>query len=1165
LICLSKYRAVLLLLTAAAVAACNHKKTLFEMVPPSYSGIDFMNRVEENDTVNVLEYMNVYTGAGVAAGDVNNDGLTDLYFSSNRNGGRLYLNKGNLRFEDATKKAGFINNRWETGVAMGDMNQDGWLDIYVNVAGTEALGNLANMLYINNRDGTFTESAAKYGLADTRLTMNSSFVDYDRDGDLDVFLITNPADERVTGINHITDRQVNGESKGTDILYRNNGDGTYTDVSAEAGILVEGYSLGAAISDLNSDGWPDIFVSNDFLTNDIVYINNRDGTFTDRIDEMLKHSSFASMGNDVADFNNDCLPDLYVLDMLPEDNFRRKMIMPATGYDRFQLSLQKGYHPQYSRNTLQLNNGDGSFSEIAFLAGVSSTDWSWSALWGDYDNDGDKDMMVTNGFYRDLGSLDYIHYQAKLNNPMGSREARKQKKLEAIKKLKNIPLQNYLFDNNGQLGFDNRSDDWGFSEKGFSNGACYADLDNDGDLELVTNDFNGVAKLYRNNANELTGNSYLKIKLKGKPANLQGIGAKAWLYTGEEVQYLELYPQRGFESSVEPVLHFGTGKLATADSLVIVWPDQKRQVMRGVKLNQTVHIEYPVAAQTASSLSDMEKSHDVNFERVVENTGLEYTHRENEYTDFKLQPLLPAMHSRNGPGVAVGDVDGDHLEDVYIGAPFGSKGRFFFQKKNEKFVAKDLEQSEKYEDMGVLLFDADGDSDLDLYVVSGGSENMDGSSAQQDRLYLNDGSGDFSLSADAVPDTKSSGSCVVACDYDKDGDLDLFVGGRVVPGSYPQSPRSYLLQNNGGRFSDVSASGLPSNGHMGMVSSALWTDYDNDEWPDLLVVGEFMPLIIIPNVRGKLMSEKTIEVPGSSGWWNSIGAGDFDEDGDIDYVCGNIGLNTRFRASADKPVCIYAKDFDKNGRIDPVLCYYIGDKNYVYATRDEMIRQINGMRGRFGTYQSYASATFEQSFLQEEIRGAQIYKMECAESSIFENKGGGRFERRSLPLQAQFAPIFGILTGDYNEDGYLDMLLAGNSYATEVSTGRYDALTGLMLAGNGKGQFEVKTARQTGWRAARDVKGLSELVNVKGENLVLAAGNNDSLEVYRRKIKTPKVVEVNMKDAFAIVKKKNGMSYRQEFYWGNNYLSQSSRNMVLSNSVDSVILFDANNNKRNHR
>lgn len=1152
---------ILLFFIAAGLVSCSSKKTLFESLSSSQTGIEFINNVEENDKYNVLDYMNIYTGAGVAAGDVNNDGLVDLYFSGNENSGKLYINKGNFKFEDITAKAGVTTNRWCTGVSMVDINQDGWLDIYVNVAGSPKFGNTANLLYINNKNGTFTEEAAKYGIADTRLTMNASFFDYDKDGDLDLFLITNPADERVSNVNNVIEIQQNGESPGTDILYRNNGNQTFTDVSKEAGILKDGYSLGAAISDVNNDGWPDIYVSNDFLTNDILYINNGNGTFSDKARECLKHTSFASMGTDVADFNNDGLPDIYTLDMLPEDNYRKKMIIPAAGYDKFQLLLQKGYEPQYTRNALQLNNGDGTFSDIAFLSHVSSTDWSWATLFADYDNDGDKDLMVTNGFYRDLGDQDYIHYQAKFNNPMGTQSAKRAEKLKAVKALANIPLQNYLFENNNDLTFTKRSADWGFIEPGFSNGACYADLDNDGDLELIINEFNSKAKIFKNNADELLKNNYVTIKLKGQKPNVQALGAKVFVFTKGQMQMQELNPYRGYESTMETDLHFGLGKNIAADSIKITWPDGTVQKEVNVKANQVLTVAYAGATKMEDAVTKNNSSY--LFTAITGKSGVSYHHTENGFVDFKIQPLLPHMHSRNGPGIATGDINGDGKEDFYVGAALGNDGSFFIQNSDGNFSERKLKKDTLYEDMGVLLFDADNDNDLDLYVVSGGSENSDGTAMQQDRLYLNDGKGNFKYKPDALPGTKASGSCVVACDYDKDGDLDLFVGGRVVPGSYPLAAGSYLLKNNAGKFSDVSASELPQQGKIGMVTSALWTDYDNDGWIDLMLAGEFMPITFIKNENGKLNIHSPLTIDHSQGWWNSIAAADFDEDGDIDYIIGNLGLNTRHKASPTEPLCIYAKDFDKNGRLDPVMCYYAGGKNYIYPTRDEMIKQIAAMRVRFQSYQDFASVTFEESFTKEELSDALVVKSECFESSYLENKGKGKFERKALPLQCQFAPIFGMLTGDYNGDGHADVLITGNSYSTEVSTGAYDAMTGILLAGDGKGHFKTLASNTSGFKADGDSKGIALLHTKADANIILSANNNGDLKTYSVTANNMSYAVTGKNDAYAIIQKKDGRTYRQEFYWGSAYLSNSSRIFNYNSSlVSSVIFYDNNGNKK---
>lgn len=1263
------------------LSSCNQKKTLFQLLPSSHTNIHFNNKVAENDKYNVLEYMNLYTGAGVAAGDINNDGLVDLYFSGNETSGRLYLNKGNFTFEDITEKAGLLTDRWCTGVSMVDINGDGFLDIYVNVAGSAKFGDMHNLLYINNGSSpsskktnntlpfskgegarradevegrgevTFTEKAKQYGIAETRQTMNASFFDYDRDGDLDLFLITNPADEMVTGVNTIHDRKVNGESLGTDILYRNNGPSpstkkennalpfskgegsspspqgegqgevTFTDVSKEAGILVEGYSLGAAISDVNGDGWPDIYVSNDFLTNDILYINNGSSpslqgegrgevTFSDKTAECLKHTSFASMGNDIADFNNDGLPDIYTLDMLPEDNYRKKMIIPPSSYDKFQLSLQKGYEPQYTRNALQLNNGlfpsskkinnplffskgkepfpsplgerpspspkgegegEVTFSDIAFLSGVSSTDWSWSALWADYDNDGDKDLAVTNGFYRDLGNLDYINYQSRLQNPMGKQNARREEKLKAIKSLENVPLQNYLFENNNDLTLTKRSDDWGFTQKGFSNGACYADLDNDGDLDMIINCFNAEARVYKNNGNELNNNNYLNITLKGKQPNVQGIGSKIYIYTNGKMQFQEFYLSRGFESSMQPIVHFGIGKISKIDSLKIIWPDGSTKTQYNIKANQTIQLNSADAFNSKDSLGKkaaFDAQHYVAiFSEVTGTKGLSYQHREVEFVDFKVQPLLPHMFSKNGPGIAVGDINGDGAEDFFIGGTAATNGSFFFQNKNGSFIQHPLPKKSLSDDMGILLFDADNDNDLDLYIVGGGSENPINTDACQDSYFENDGKGNFSYIANALPDTKASGSCVVAADYDHDGDLDLFVGGRVSPGNYPMPPRSYLLRNDTRahekevKFTDVTEQICPKLANIGMVTSALWTDYDNDGWSDLMLAGEFMPITFIKNEKGKALSSP-FTIDHSSGWWNSITAGDFDNDGDIDYVVGNLGLNSRHKASVSQPLCIYAKDYDKNGLMDPVMCYYVNGKNYIYPTRDEMIKQISSMRGRFSSYDNYAKATFEESFLPEEIKDAYVVKSECFESSYFENKGNGKFGRKALPAEAQFAPVFGMLTGDYNNDGNTDVLLAGNSYSTEASTGRYDAMEGLLLSGDGKGNFKPVKSAVTGFKADNDVKSLAEIHSSKGTDLILTGNNDSKMQAYQFNQKQSVTIPIKNTDVYAIILKKNGQSYRQEFYYGSNYLSQTSRKLKVGKDVTRAELYDYKGNKR---
>ena len=809
--------------------------------------------------------------------------------------------------------------------------------------------------------------------------------------------------------------------------------------------------------------------------------------------------------------------------------------------------------------------GEATFSEISFLSGVSSTDWSWSALWADYDNDGDKDLMVTNGFYRDLGNLDYINYQARMHNPMGNQDAKREEKLKAIKNLEKVPMQNYLFENNNDLTFTKRSDDWGFTQKGFSNGACYADLDNDGDLDLIINCFNEEARVYKNNANEINKNTFLNITLKGKQPNVQAIGSKLWIYTNGKMQFQEFYPYRGYESSVQPIIHFGLGAYTSIDSLKIVWPDGSKQILYNVKANNALKLDIANATASPSpSIKNIKYSKHF-FTEITGTKGLNYQHKEPDFDDFKVQPLLPHQFSKNGPGIAVGDVNGDGLEDFFIGGTAASNGSFFFQNKDGSFIKHPLPTNTLSDNMGVLLFDADNDNDLDLYIVGGGSESPINSVAYQDGFFENDGKGNFKKVIGALPDTKASGSCVIACDYDHDGDLDLFIGGRVSPGSYPLPCRSYLLRNDGTpgkiKFTDVTKEVCPKLAEIGMVTSALWTDYDNDGWSDLIIAGEFMPITFIKNNKGKNF-ESPFTIDHSTGWWNSIVAGDFDNDGDIDYVVGNLGLNSRHKASVKEPLCIYAKDYDKNGLIDPVMCYYVNGKNYIYPTRDEMVKQINSMRGRFASYRDYASVTFEESFLPEEIKDAYVVKSECFESSYFENKGNGKFTRKALPVEAQFAPVFGMLTGDYNNDGNLDILMAGNSYSTEASTGRYDALQGLLLAGDGKGNFTAVKSAATGFNADNDVKSLARIEAANGTAIILTGNNNSKMKAYQMETKNRINIPVKNTDVYAIIQKKNGQSYKQEFYYGNNYLSQTSRKLTVGKDVVHITLVDNKGIKR---
>jgi len=971
---------VFLILSLPFIGCKKSNNTLFQEMTADYTGIDFVNKIVQNDSFNILQFEYMYNGAGVAISDFDLDGLQDIYFTGNMTSSRLYRNLGNFKFQDITKSAKVGSTDWCNGVSVVDINQDGYPDIYISKAGPRNATNkaLTNLLYINNgvKDGSlsFTEEAKMWGLADTSYSVQAAFLDYDGDGDLDMYLLNNA----LVNYNRNTARPKNqlGSAPSMDKLFRNNGDKTFTEVSKAAGIVFEGFGLGVQVCDLNTDGWPDIYVSNDFLTEDILYINQKDGTFKNQIGDYMQHLTFNGMGNDIADLNNDGLMDVMVLDMLPPDNKRWKLTMVGNNYDQFQNTLDHGYLPQYIRNTLQFNNGNGTFSEIGQMTGVSATEWSWSPLLADFDQDGSKDIFITNGYGQDITNLDFMVYGSQ-ELAMGTKEANQKKRLEKLNTLSGIKLHNFMFRNHGNLEFKDISVEAGFSKPTYSNGAAYADLDNDGDLDLVINNIDDPAGIYKNQMEINFSNNYIKFLFEGKLPNRQGLGSEVEVYCQDNFQKQYFTPYRGYLSTMEQALHFGLGKAAKIDSIKVTWPDGKIQKIKNLKANQVVTLKY-TDAHIPNSEYNRSESHQLLDK--VNDLGLNFIHKEDDFVDFKVQPLLPHMHSRNGPGLAVSDVNRDGLEDIFIGGALGQSASIMLQKPDGQFVPSLLD-NENYEDMAPLFFDADNDGDQDLYVVSGGSSKPAGAPHYRDQLYQNDGKGNFKL-VPGLPETYVSGSVVTAADYDKDGDLDLFVGGRVKPGEYPLPTPSLLLKNtstpNNIKFvKDRQAVNNIFEG-LGMVTSALWTDFNNDSWQDLIVVGEFMPIRIFKNDRG-ILSEITEStgLKNTHGWWNSINHGDFDNDGDTDYILGNLGLNSRFKASAKEPLCIYANDYDKNGQIDPVMCYYINGKNHVAHSRKDLIDQINAMRGRFRTYSDYANTTFDESFTKEEIKNGRLVLVAC--------------------------------------------------------------------------------------------------------------------------------------------------------------------------------------------
>lgn len=1076
---------------------------LFTLLPSSYTGVRFENRLKETGELNVFTYRNFYNGGGVALGDLTGNGLPDLMLTSNQGANRLYLNEGEYRFREVTDEAGVAGKGfWATGVTFVDINGDGRLDIYVAYAGDVEGGRRANELYLNqglNGNGvpTFVEAAAEWGIADEGYSTHAVFFDYDRDGLLDLYLVNNS----FRAVNSFGLRNIRHErhAAGGDKLYRNVG-GRFVDASDEAGIFGSeiGFGLGVAVTDVNRDGWPDIYVTNDFFERDYLYLNNGDGTFEEVLDQQMPYLSYFSMGLDIADIDNDGWPDIYTTDMLPEDDRRLKTTASFDGWDIYQAKLKNDYHHQFMRNMLQLNNGNGTFSDIGQLAGVAATDWSWSALLADFDQDGYKDIHVTNGMPRDLTSQDYIAFLANDRTISSALQSKQVDFLALTEAMSSTPVPNYAFRNNGDLTFSNAGAEWGLNTAGFSNGAAYADLNGDGALDLVVNNINQEVSIYRNNARALTGNRYLQLQLEGEGHNRFGIGAKVTLRSGDRVFFQELIPSRGFQSSVDYVLTFGIGDLDLIESVTVEWPDGRGSVLERVAANQRLTI-----AQTGTTEAPrQEPDHPAPlFTDVTDRVALGFVHRENVFVDFDRERFIPKLLSTEGPFLAVADVNGDGLSDVFIGGAKDQSGQLLVQQRDGRFVSTSqavLQQDSVSEDLGAVFFDATGNGHLDLYVVSGGSEFSDLASPLQDRLYLNDGRGNFRKAEDHLPTMMTSGSRVVALDFDGDGHTDLFVGGRVAPGRYGLDPASVLLRNDGrGRFTDVTAQVAPDLARIGMVTDALWQDVDGDGRPDLVVVGEWMPIAIFRNMgRGKL---EQMDVPGlekSHGWWNRIVAGDFTGDGRVDFVVGNLGLNTRLRAAADEPATMYVKDFNRNGFVEQIVSYYNNGASYPLVLRDDLIKSLSFLKTRFLKYADYAERSVTDIFTPEALADAVLKEAHTFATTLVRNNGDGSFTLVPLPTEAQFAPVYGILASDLDGDGKLDLLLAGNFDGVKPEIGRMSASYGLFLRGDGKGNFAPVRAAQSGFLVPGQARDIQRIRTQEGE-LYVVARNNDRPLVFR--------------------------------------------------------------------
>lgn len=1080
--------------------ATQEQTPMLQLMHSSHTGITFTNKVKETLNENVFAYTNFYNGGGVAVGDINNDGWVDIYLSANQHSGKLYLNKGNFQFEDITKASGLQGIRgWKTGVTMVDINQDGWLDLFICRSGRFEPKDRANLLFVNNRNMSFTEMANEYGLADTSTSLHASFVDYDLDGDLDMFLLNHA----INPVREISKRfdEYGYDNEVGDKLYRND-NGHYVEVKQPAGIyqtqLNDG--LGVAIGDLNNDMYPDVYVCNDFAGRDYLYFNDKQGRFTESALTAMDHISFSSMGVDMADINNDGFQDLMVLDMRSSTNYGRKTNMASMNPDIFNIMVKVGGHYQYMRNTLQLNNGDGSFSDIAPLAGVASTDWSWAPLFVDLDNDGYKDLLVTNGIRKNSNNKDFENFrkqrtrqESQKSNPDYAGMVK-----ELLQKIPTEKVVNPIYRNMDGLSFEQKNDAWGMNLPTYSNGAAYADLDNDGDMDLIVNNIDDQAHIYQNHSSKLLANHSLRLKLIGKTGNVNGIGAKVEIRAGGVSQFMEQHVSRGYQSSVDYILHAGVGKSTIIDWVKVTWPDGKTSIYNRVQANQLLTASY----DDAEINEQIKTKTETVFEEATAAYNLNHKHQENLFDDFKREVLLPHKMSTFGPALTVGDINSDGLDDFFIGGALGYPGALYQQTIEGSFVRfpqEVIEEDLYYEDTDAIFFDADQDNDLDLYVVSGGNEREPGNDYYQDRLYLNNGQGRFTKSK--LPDTRASGGVVRAHDFDRDGDQDLFVGGRLNPGRYPEPGRSFLLQNDQGTFKDITTTYASDLSNVGMVTDALWSDYDGDGNKDLIVVGEWMPVCVFKHAGNKLVRLQNDAILDSSqGWWFSITEADVNSDGKMDYLLGNLGENYKYKARPGEPFNLYAKDFDNSGSLDIVLSYY--ENNTLYPLRGKQCssEQIPGLKKKFKDYNAFGLASLSDVYGQEALQEATHLVSNTFSNSILISGESG-FDLVKLPKKAQISAVFGILYDDYDQDGIKDVVIAGNLHNSEVETPRNDAGRGLFLKGEGNGVFTPVSRFDSGLNLPGDIKKLKpiKLGLSDGKKGLLAGVNDDFVQLITTK------------------------------------------------------------------
>ena len=1164
---------------------CGRETHLFERIDAEKSGITFNNRITINDSINILDNEFTYNGGGVAVGDLNGDGLQDAYFCGNQVDNKLYLNKGNLRFEDITEISGAQKKKgqWSSGVTILDINGDGRQDIYVCNTMIEDSVLLRDNLYINQGNTaagipTFTEMGTEYGILDDTHNSISTFFDYDNDGDLDLFVAVNFIDMQYP--NQFITRLPDGKSLTRDLLFRNDYDSAkghpvFKDVSLESGIIWGGYSHSALIHDFNQDGYQDIFVANDYLSNDLLYINNKNGTFTNQVAAVFKHQSYSSMGSDVADINNDGYADLFTVEMLPQDNKRKKVNMNANNYNHYLFTEQYKYEYQFVRNAFQVYQGINPetqlplYSDLAFLAGVEATDWSWSPLFADFDNDGYRDLLITNGFPKDIIDHDFGAFRKSISSSLVTRK-------ELLDMIPEVKIPNYIYKNNGDLTFTDKSAEWGISLPSFTNGTAYADLDNDGDLDILTNNIDDPAflfenTLYTNEKKELPAH-YLRFTLQGPQQNAKGFGTKVTVWQKGNKQVAESQCVRGYLSTSEPFLHFGLGQSPAVDSVKVEWADGKIQLLTNTPADQTVNLKYsdalaPLPAQIVPPTTWLTPADPQTF-------GIDYVYEENDFIDFNLQKTLPHKFSQYGPAIAVGDVNGDQLDDVVLSSSSRFQGPVLLTQqaggKFKKTILK-LKNSDllKEEDLGLLLFDADLDGDNDLYVVRGSYQHDEGSPLYQDILCENDGKGNFNIVTGALPLMTASGQNIKAADIDNDGDLDLFVGGRVKPKAYPQSGESFLLRNDSGKeglkFTDVSTQWMKGLKEIGLVSDALWTDFDNDNKIDLLLACEWSPLIFLKNTGTGFQPIQSPALEAASGWWNSLAAADFDLDGDMDYVAGNFGLNQYFKCSSGEPLRIYSKDFDNNGSYDAFISCYFPDSSgkkyeYFYHSKDDMQKQLILIRKKFEHYADFGRATVKDVFTTEEMKDVSIQTANYMSTSWIENLGGGKFELHSLPLAAQTAPVYGMQCRDINGDALPDLMLIGNDYGMETSQGRADAFNGLVLLNNGKKQFTPTSFGQSGFFVPGDARALS-FASINNLPFLIATENRKPLRLFQ--LPNTKNVQVTVMpgETFAILTHADNRKERIEFSNGSSFLSQRSHNWYFDSRLKDIAIFDAKGSK----